>query len=109
MSDNTFSRRELFRRGVFVGAAVAGSSLIMAGCGSKKQPLSCTDVSGLSAGDLTTRKSLQYVDKTPTVGKECDKCRFYQPKAPNQCGACQIVKGPINPGGYCKSWTVKPA
>lgn len=84
----------------------AGAGLVATGCGGEQAELTCTDTSGLPPADLATRQTLEYVDRTPFPEKRCDNCRFFQ-AVPNQCGACQLVKGPINPAGYCKSWVAK--
>ena len=49
-----------------------------------------------------TKAQFKYVDKTTVAGKECDKCALY--KAPN---ACSVVKGKINPKGYCIAFAPK--
>lgn len=71
----------------------------------------CTDLSGLSDADKKGRENLSYVDKSTEAEKNCSNCRFWQPNAndPNACGGCQLMKGPINPQGYCKSWFKKDA
>lgn len=42
--------------------------------------------------------------ETPKDGKQCDGCNFFV--APN---SCKLVDGEINPMGYCKLWSKKPA
>ena len=44
------------------------------------------------------------------AGKTCTNCQQFVPApAANACGTCKILKGPINPKGYCKSYVAKPA
>jgi hypothetical protein len=74
-------------------------------------PVDCSDLSGLSDADKKQRESVSYVEKSPEAEKNCTNCRFWQPNAsdPNACGGCQLIKGPVNPQGYCKSWFKKDA
>jgi hypothetical protein len=104
MANDPVSRREALRSALLFGAA-AMAPAVLAGCGKKE--LTCTDTSGLSQSDLQMRTALQYVDKSPEAGKECDNCAQFEPAGADKCGACKIVKGPISPKGYCKSWSQK--
>jgi hypothetical protein len=72
-----------------------------------KKPLTCTDTSALSPEELTLRGTLAYSDTTNDPTKLCSGCQLFKPAGENQCGACQLVKGPINPNGSCKSWVKK--
>ena len=105
--ESKLSRRQALRQGAsFVGLAVVGA----AACG-KNQPkaLMCTDTSGLPPADLQLREQvLAYVDVSTTPGKTCSNCQQFLPGPPNACGLCKVVKGPINPGGNCKSYLAKP-
>jgi hypothetical protein len=105
--DEIFTRRDLLRRSAAFGAL----ALVGASACSKSKPaaLSCTDTSALSPTDLTVRTSLAYVDVSTETGKSCAGCLQFIPATPDQCGTCKVVKGPINPAGYCKSFTPKPA
>ena len=77
------------------------------GCSKKA---SCLDVTGLSPDDVTQRNSTAaYVDQAVDPAKKCALCLHFVPAAPNACGGCKIVKGPINPEGGCKLFVVKPA
>jgi hypothetical protein len=105
--DQIFTRRDLLRRGAAFGAlAFVGAA---AACSKKPAALSCTDTSALSPADLTVRTSLAYVDVSTEPGKMCSGCLQFIPASPDACGACKVVKGPINPAGYCKSFSPKPA
>ena len=101
---------KLSRRG-FVGGALAAGSVVslaaIAGCGKKE--LSCADESALSSDDKNARHLLKYQDKSLEAAKRCNNCvQFQPPPTEGQCGSCKIVKGSINPQGYCISWTAKP-
>jgi hypothetical protein len=100
------TRRELLHYGAAIGALM----LTAPACSrSQPPPLSCTDVSGLSPGDITLRTALGYLDQSPQAGRQCQRClQFVAPPAEGRCGTCKIVKGPINPGGYCKSYVARP-
>lgn len=98
--------KRIDRREAFVGMAtvlIAPSALL--GCG--KKALSCTDTAGLSADEVNARTVLGYVDASGNPAKPCSTCQLYKPSAPDQCGGCQIMKGPVNPAGSCKSWAKK--
>lgn len=98
------SRRDLLERGGALGLAV------VAGCGKPKpHALVCTDTSGLSEADMQVRTVLNYQDASNDPNRECDKCLQFLPADHPGCGACKVVKGPINPHGSCKSFAAKPA
>ncbi|MDP9035309.1 MAG: high-potential iron-sulfur protein [Myxococcota bacterium] len=100
------SRRDLLARTTAFGvAALTGVS----GCG-KDRPaaLSCNDTSALSPPEMTVRTVLAYVDTSPEQGKNCSNCQQFLPAAPGMCGACKVLKGPVNPTGYCKSFVARP-
>jgi hypothetical protein len=104
--DEKLSRRDLFQQSAALGVfAVVG----VGGC-SKAEPLgpSCTDTSGLSAADVGVRTALAYADMSMEAGKACAICQQFLPgPAPNACGTCKVVRGPINPKGSCKAFVAK--
>jgi hypothetical protein len=100
-----FSRRDALQRGATLGVlALVG----MTACGKKTMRLSCIDTTGLAPADLQVRTALAYVDVSIDPAKTCTECQQFLPGAPNACGACKVVKGPINPRGSCKSFVAKP-
>jgi hypothetical protein len=110
--DAKMTRREMVKRSLFLGAATAalgagalGGGLLGSGCGGGE--LNCNNTAGLSSEDIATRTSNQYVERTMDAGKKCSGCNFYQGPAEGACGQCTVVKGPINPGGYCRLWVPK--
>jgi hypothetical protein len=106
--ESKVTRRQALRKGAEVGAF----ALLGATACSKDAPktVMCTDTTGLSATDLQIRETvLAYVEVSATPGKNCSNCQQFIPGAPDACGTCKIVKGPINPGGNCKSFLAKPA
>jgi hypothetical protein len=105
--DPKLSRRDVLERGAALGVLTVFGA---AACG-KEQPkaLSCVDTSSLAFADVQVRTTLAYVDVSVEPGKSCTGCQQFVPVAPNVCGTCKVVKGPINPKGYCKSFVAKPA
>ncbi len=106
MSKETLGRREVLKRALTVVGSVALLPAIGA-CGGGEEGLSCTDTAGLSPADVATRTSNAYVDHSQFSDKNCLNCQFYQAGASNQCGTCTVVRGPINPEGYCNLWAAK--
>jgi hypothetical protein len=108
MDEKLISRRDLLQK----SAAVASAFAVLGGAAAcSKQPaaLVCTDTSGLAPADVTVRTTLGYSDVSMEAGKTCTNCQQFVPAASNACGTCKILKGPINPKGYCKSYVAKPA
>jgi hypothetical protein len=105
MSDRIYSRRDALKR-VSLTVLAAGAWGV-AGCGKKE--VTCTDTTGLTADEVTARKTLEYTDKSPDPSKTCSVCLQFNPGAPNQCGGCKVLKGTVHPNGYCKVWAAKPA
>lgn len=105
MSMKSISRRDLLRTTFALGAATTG--LVVLGCSKKETELACTDTNGLAPGDVAMRTTLGYADKTPDPAKACKGCNFFKAAGEGQCGSCTLIKGPINPGGTCKSWAPK--
>ncbi len=59
----------------------------------------------LTEAEKTSRDQFEYVAETPYPEKRCDKCTLWiEPEEEEFCGGCQIIKGPINPKGYCNQW-----
>jgi hypothetical protein len=77
-----------------------------AGCSRAKAQFTCTDVSALGEVDRDAREAQLYVDRAPVAEKACARCvQFIE--AEQGCGSCKIVRGPIHPGGTCKSFAAK--
>jgi len=107
MTDARISRRDAARRLLLASTALAVPGWL-AGCGKKE--LACTDTGSITTDEANARTQvLQYVDHSMDPYKTCSGCQLFKPAAEGQCGACQVVKGPINPLGSCKSWVKKPA
>jgi hypothetical protein len=55
-------------------------------------------------------ETLKYVPVSTEEGKRCDNCKFWEPAPEGEiCGGCTLIKGPINPKGYCTSWFTREA
>jgi hypothetical protein len=68
--------------------------------------LQCTDTTGLQDAEVLTRTRNEYMERSTTAGRYCFNCDNYRkPAAAGECATCTTVRGPINPGGGCKSWT----
>jgi len=106
-NDEKLSRRSTLKIALSVIPMSIGGAALLNACGSESEGLDCTDVSGLSGSETATRTALEYVEASPHgEEKDCTNCNFYTGTA-TACGACTLIKGPINPKGYCKSWVVK--
>ncbi len=91
-------------------AVLSLSTVVPAGLVACSKKPSCTDVSGLSGDDVNQRNNIAaYVEQAPDASKKCSLCVQFTPAAPNACGGCKVVKGPINPDGTCKLFVAKPA
>lgn len=125
MSEKEVTRRSFLTRASAIGLAV-GSGAFLAACGggdggsdmAEPQAMEpeapaaaadqCNDVTGLTEAEVQMRQTLAYVDASPHADKLCSNCQLYIPAAEGaSCGGCQIIKGPIAPGGYCTSWAAK--
>lgn len=126
MAVDKINRREfIYKAGTWclAGAAVAGTGMLLSGCGGgeKAEEMGakphnaiqsaadavdpCTDLSGLSEGEIETRNTFKYENHSTVPAKKCNKCQFWEPpKGDSACGGCTLVKGPINPNGTCISW-----
>lgn len=110
------SRKDFLKNVVYSGVLLMGDGILLSACGGqKKQPGNvandpCTNLTGLSQADLETRTQFNYTGHTPNKDKYCGNCIHFHPptNGSDPCGTCEIVKGPINPDGYCTQWMAKP-
>ena len=114
----SISRKEFLQYCAAMGAAVVGGGSLISACGgggdeggSSGQAGStaaadpCGDLTGLTDTDLQLRKNLKYVVVSTEEGKNCANCKFYlADQFGEQCGGCQLFKGPVHPKGNCSSW-----
>ncbi|AHF14486.1 high-potential iron-sulfur protein [Niabella soli] len=122
-------RRKFLRQVFFsAGTAIAGAALLQA-CGNDShttdKPADTTasgkpaavpeapanaiiDSAQMTQEDFDKRKNLGYVEKTPMEDKHCENCALYlRPEGDKKYGGCQLLRGPIAPGGYCTYWAEK--
>lgn len=113
-----YSRRTFFKQAVAIGAAGLVGPGLLAACGNENAGErsesettaagKCQESADLPASDIAARQAVNYVDESPHVDKECVNCRFFkQSSAGATCGGCEVVKGPIAPGGFCNAWVVQ--
>lgn len=102
--DDKLSRRDLLQQSAAYGVLAA---LGASACTQSLPALSCADTTSLSASDAQVRVSLGYVDASPMPGKACSGCQQFLPGPANQCGSCKVLRGSINPAGYCKSFVAR--
>ena len=99
---------KLSRRHLLQNAAALGTFAVLGATACSKPkgaPAVCTDTTGLAASDVAVRTTLGYVDASPEPGKSCLTCQQYiGAKEDGACGGCKVLKGPISPAGYCKSF-----
>lgn len=124
MSENKekSSRREFIQHLALLGTAGAAAPLFLSACGggdAREQPaggnattaeagFSCDDLSGLTDAEIQMRENAQYVDDSPHEDRRCDNCQlFVEPAGGEQCGGCQVIKGPIHPLGWCNLWVAQ--
>ncbi|RMH78696.1 MAG: hypothetical protein D6681_19850 [Calditrichaeota bacterium] len=122
---DTLSRKEFLKQLSLICLGVVGAGSLFSGCGSDKgeqagtqggeapeasapQADPCADLTGLSETDINIRKNFQYVGKSEKPDQYCNNCQFWIPPEGDQfCGGCQIIKGPINPKGWCQQWVAR--
>jgi hypothetical protein len=122
--NDKLNRREFLQKLSMFGLGVIGAGGLMNACGKKEEQTPalqtaqpaieeadpCTDLTGLTEDEKQLRATFEYVAKTPDPEKLCTNCGFWvEPEAGAPCGGCKVIKGPIHPGGYCKTWVVKQA
>jgi hypothetical protein len=112
---NKINRKDFFKRAAILGVSAVSLPAFLESCSGNNKNASpandpCSDTSSLTPDQLQTRKTFQYTGHSPHTDKYCSLCNFFiKPQGNAHCGTCQVVKGPINPGGYCNSFIKKEA
>ena len=102
MKKDTIGRRDALKRALTVLGAATVAPQLLAACGSESSGgLSCTDTTGLSAAEISTRESQAYADSSADPNKKCVDCTFYTAGQAGACGTCSVIRGPIHPDGTC--------
>ncbi len=97
----------LSRRAVLGSLVAGGVGLVVLGC-KRKLPSSCTDTTGLQPDEVQARNTLDYRDATPFPDRTCEGCQqFVAAPADGACATCKVLRGPVHPNGYCKSFSKK--
>jgi hypothetical protein len=102
--DDKLSRRDVLQNAAAYGVLAAFG---VSACGKSVPRLSCVDIASLSAADAQVRTSLAYMDTSTQPGKFCLNCQQFITGPASACGSCKVIRGPINPEGYCKSFAAK--
>jgi hypothetical protein len=93
------TRRELVKTLALVALAPA--------CKRAEAAYTCTDTSGLSFEETSTRTTFGYADASGDPKRACSLCTQWVKPKDASCGGCKILKGPVHPNGTCKSFAAK--
>ena len=108
MEENRIGRRDALKRALTVLGAAAIAPTLLAGCGEEGGgALSCAGTDGLSAPEIATRNSQAYVEASANAEQTCANCNFFTAGQAGQCGTCTVIRGTINPAGYCNLWVAQ--
>ncbi|MFL2840282.1 MAG: high-potential iron-sulfur protein [Pseudohongiellaceae bacterium] len=109
--DKRISRRTILKRGLQI--PLGGSVLFgLAACGNdggSSSAMVCADLNMMTSAEESIRRTLKYTEISQHgSSKVCASCAFFNaPAQEGGCGSCEIFAGkPVNPGGYCDSWSV---
>lgn len=104
------SRRTILKRGLQI--PLGGSVLFgLAACGNdgdSSDAMVCADPTMMTSAQESVRRTLKYTEVSPDPARVCADCAFFHaPVEGSACGSCEMFGGePVNPGGYCDSWSV---
>jgi hypothetical protein len=106
-----------FIKNIFsIGIILVGGSSIISSCGEKsdkeiqKERENNQQDCGknLTSAEKKSREEYEYEEISSKEEEICNNCTHFRiPKNGEQCGTCELVKGPINPLGYCNQWFKK--
>lgn len=108
------NRKFFIKNLLAAGGILAGGNLISS-CSEdkdnetqqKKSDINCNK--NLSDEHKKSRKEYEYKENSPHEDKVCNNCSHWRtPEREGPCGECEVVKGPINPMGYCNQWIEAP-
>ncbi len=124
MNNSKISRRLFCSDILSNGVLLLGAGSVLASCGGNgksgqteektaaEAPVAekpsgdpCTDFSNVEPSEIEKRKALGYVEKSPIPDNLCENCKLFIPGQPgNNCGGCQLFKGPVFLDAYCTYW-----
>ena len=100
------NRRDFVKNAAIV--SVGGIATLVFACSSKTQGQTasvCYAPEKLTDKERKAYENVAYVEQTLTPTKRCDNCNLWIAAADGKaCGGCKILKGPINPAGFCTVW-----
>lgn len=105
--DKKISRRTVLLRTLQI--PVGGSILLgLSACGGGGSEKLCADPTKMTSAQESVRRTLKYTENSPHPGKTCSDCEFFIAASDDSgCGTCEMfAREPVNPGGYCDSWSV---
>lgn len=106
--EKKISRRTVLLRGLQI--PIGGSILLgLSACGGdSRNTIICADPNMMTSAEESVRRTLKYTEISPHSDKTCSSCEFFYAGAEGSgCGTCEMFGGkPVNPEGYCDSWSV---
>ena len=99
------ARRDTFRPFAALSLALV-APVALAACAKN---VTCSEAPGLSPDELKAREdTAHYQDQSMDATKHCSQCSLFVAPTKAGCGACKVLKGPINPNGFCTLYVAKP-
>jgi hypothetical protein len=109
---NKYSRRAIVKGGLIAGAFIPAMGLMSRPADAAAlAPLDPKDPTAQALGFVTDATKVDTASN-PTFkpNQKCSTCAQYQGKAGDASGGCNIFVGKSVPaGGWCKTWSQKPA
>jgi hypothetical protein len=109
---NKFSRRAIVKSGLIAGAFIPAMGLMSRSADAAAlTPLDPKDPTAQALGFVTDASKVDTAaNPTFKPNQKCSTCAQYQGKAGDASGGCNIFVGKSVPaGGWCKTWSQKPA
>jgi hypothetical protein len=107
--DKKISRRTILKRGLQIplGGSVLFGLVACGNEGDSSTAMLCADPNLMTSAQESVRRTLKYTEISPDTAKVCTGCDFFHaPAQQGGCGSCEMFGGePVNPGGYCDSWS----
>lgn len=104
-------RRAFIKSLAVISAGGLGAAAILSSCGKREKEqipegaLNCGE--NLSPEAEQTRDQYDYLEYSQRDDEFCSNCTHWRaPEEGQNCGSCEVVKGPINPSGWCSQWLI---